>query len=76
MPLVLACAGDGDPQVRECSCFALGQLSEHCQPEILDYANQVLPCVFKLLDDNSVSVQTTSCYVLEMFCEHLEPGKN
>ena len=72
-PFVITCAGDVDAQVRECACFALGQLAEHCQPEILNFAPQILEAVFKLLDDASISVQTTSCYVLEMFCEHLEP---
>jgi len=73
MPHVLNAAGDSDAQVRECACFALGQLSEHCQPEILSYSSKVLPIVFALLDDTTVSVQATSCYVLEMFCERLEP---
>jgi hypothetical protein len=53
--------------------LALGQLSEHCQPEILSYSDQVLPIAFALLDDTTVAVQATSCYVLEMFCERLAP---
>jgi importin-4 len=73
MPLVFGAAGDPDAQVRECACFALGQLSEHCRPEILGYSEQILPIVFLLLDDATVTVQATSCYVLEMFCERLEP---
>jgi hypothetical protein len=73
MPHVFTAAGDANPQVRECACFCLGQLAEHCQPEILSYSSQILPIVFALLDDTTVAVQATSCYVLEMFCERLEP---
>uniref|UniRef100_A0A7S2YBI1 Importin subunit beta-1/Transportin-1-like TPR repeats domain-containing protein n=1 Tax=Entomoneis paludosa TaxID=265537 RepID=A0A7S2YBI1_9STRA len=73
MPRVFAAAQDPAPQVRECACFCLGQISEHCQPDILHYSSQILPIVFGLLDDNNVAVQATSCYVLEMFCERLEP---
>merc|ERR1712166_146541 len=73
MPYVLQCAQDPDSQVRECACFCLGQISEHCQPDVLAYSEQILPIVFNLLDDKTVAVQATSCYVLEMFCERLEP---
>ena len=75
MPYIFrACTDMTSPQVRECACFCLGQLSEHCQPDILNYATQILPIIFTLLDDGSVAVQATSCYVLEMFCERLEPS--
>ena len=75
MPFIFrACTDMSSPQVRECACFCLGQLSEHCQPDILNYATQILPIIFTLLDDGSVAVQATSCYVLEMFCERLEPS--
>jgi importin-4 len=74
IPMVLAAARDAQSQhVRECACFCLGQMSEHCQPEILSYAEQILPTIFHLLDDATPSVQTVSCYVLEIFCERLEP---
>ena len=73
MPHVFQTAGDADARVRECACFALGQISEHCQPEVLGYSSQILSIVFALLDDDNVAVQATSCYVLEIFCERLEP---
>jgi len=73
LPHVLQGAADPDAHVRECACFALGQMSEHLQPEVLVYSSQILPIVFALLDDTTVAVQATSCYVLEMFCERLEP---
>src|SRR5688572_12924297 len=37
LPRILSAAVDPEPLVRECACFCLGQLSEHCQPDILDY---------------------------------------
>jgi hypothetical protein len=49
-----------------------GQLSEHCQPEILHYHQIILPALLAALDDPRHTVQTTSCYVLEMFCENLQ----
>ncbi|CAN0038989.1 unnamed protein product, partial [Hapterophycus canaliculatus] len=64
---------DPSPHVRECSCFCLGQFAEHCQPEILDHSEEVLPIVFRLLDDATDNVKGVSCYVLEMFTENLEP---
>ena len=53
------------------ACFALGQFSEHCQPDILHYHSTVLPVVFHALDDARETVQSTACYVLEMFLENL-----
>ncbi|CAN0380071.1 unnamed protein product, partial [Laminaria digitata] len=48
---------DQSPHVRECSCFCLGQFAEHCQPEILDHSDKVLPIVFQLLDDATDNVK-------------------
>lgn len=48
---------DPSPHVRECSCFCLGQFAEHCQPEILDHSEEVLPIVFRLLDDATDNVK-------------------
>ena len=33
MPNLFKTSGDSDARVRECACFVLGQISEHCQPE-------------------------------------------
>jgi importin-4 len=65
----------GDPEyyVRESACFALGQFSEHCQPEILYHHQAILPVIFQSLIDERPTVQGTSCYVLENFCENLQP---
>lgn len=53
----LQLAQDHSAHVRECSCFCLGQFAEHCQPEILDHSEEVLPIVFKLLDDATDNVK-------------------
>lgn len=50
---------DHSPHVRECSCFCLGQFAEHCQPEILDHSEEVLPIVFRLLDDATDNVKVS-----------------
>jgi importin-4 len=73
LPRLLESIQDPEYFVRECACFALGQLSEYCQPEILHYHQKVLPIVFGALEDPKHTVQTTTCYVLEMFCENLRP---
>jgi hypothetical protein len=68
---VLAAATDADKFTREAACFCLGQMAEHCQPEIMRYQAAVLPVVFNLLDDPMQSVQGVACYVLETFSENL-----
>lgn len=67
----MAAARDPAVAVRECVCFLLGQLSENCQPEILDYHTELMPIIFSLLEDTTLSVQATSCHVLETLCEHM-----
>lgn len=55
---------DPSPHVRECSCFCLGQFAEHCQPEILDHSEEVLPIVFRLLDDATDNVKVCILSIL------------
>ncbi|MGB4191691.1 MAG: hypothetical protein WBJ81_04000, partial [Rickettsiales bacterium] len=74
LPSLLRLVQDPEFYVRECACFALGQFSEHCQPDILHYNETVLPVIFQALDDPRPTVQGTSCYVLEYFCESLQPA--
>ena len=39
-----ACAqASTDAATRECLCFAYGQLAEHCQPEVVGFAERVVP---------------------------------
>ena len=72
MPRLLSLLQDREFFVREVACFALGQLSEHCQPDILHYHSTVLPAVYLALEDEKHTVQSTACYVLEMFLENLQ----
>ena len=71
LPLVLEATADPDKHARESACFALGQIGEHCQPEIMRYQADILPVVFQVLGDERQSVQGIACYVLETFSDHL-----
>lgn len=51
--------------------FAIGQLSEHCQPETGQRAKEILPAVFSLVNDPDSEVQEQAHYALQTFCESL-----
>ena len=54
-----------------CFLFALGQLSEYCQPEILHYHQSVLPIVFQALEVRPDRI-IMKCYVLlYIVCLHV-----
>lgn len=72
---------EGDPVIRNSALFALGQFSEHLQPEISQYSEEVLPILFKYLQMLSNQLRTTGkepqhidrvFYAVETFCENLE----
>lgn len=66
---------DPHAKVREQAAFALGQLAEHCQPEINDHAREALPLIFGVLQDQDEDVQEQAFYALVTFCDTLgEPG--
>ncbi|KAK4877680.1 hypothetical protein RN001_010186 [Aquatica leii] len=69
--------------VRNAALFALGQFAEHLQPEISQYAAELLPVLFEHLSDIYKQVQTEGSlpssldrifYALETFCENLDKG--
>ncbi|XP_063971757.1 importin-4-like isoform X1 [Lytechinus pictus] len=69
---------DTRPLVYNAGLFALGQFSEHLQPEISRYHNQLLPLLFGYLAQTSSQNAeqrpkgiTRIYYALEMFCENL-----
>ncbi|XP_033755786.1 importin-4-like [Pecten maximus] len=68
---------DPEPQVRNSALFALGQFSEHLQPDISKFASELLPLLFEYLGratkeaDKNPKGLTKSYYALEMFCENL-----
>lgn len=64
MSTYLQLALDPSAHVRECSCFCLGQFAEHCQPEILDHSEEVLPIVFRLLDDATDNVKVRAGFLV------------
>ncbi|ESO82779.1 hypothetical protein LOTGIDRAFT_229803 [Lottia gigantea] len=74
------CKGLNDPDnnVRNSALFALGQFSEHLQPDITKYASELLPLLFQYLGQASQNPEsnprglTKVYYALEVFCENLE----
>ncbi|XP_041375551.1 importin-4-like [Gigantopelta aegis] len=68
---------DSEPLVRNAALFALGQFSEHLQPDISKFASQLLPVLFQHLRQETHNADknphglTKSYYALEMFCENL-----
>ncbi|XP_076355100.1 importin-4-like isoform X1 [Tachypleus tridentatus] len=74
---------DSDQIVKNAALFALGQFSEHLQPDISKFASDLLPLLFNFLSQLSQQLQhggkdPTSLskifYALESFCENLEEG--
>lgn len=72
---------DNNPIIRNSALFALGQFSEHLQPEISQYSEEVLPILFEYLQILSNQLRTGSgepkhidrvFYAVETFCENLE----
>lgn len=72
---------DQIPMIRNAALFALGQFSEHLQPEISQYAEEILPILFQFLQELCLQIRS-GCkepqhidrvfYALETFCENLE----
>ncbi|XP_043465104.1 importin-4-like [Leptopilina heterotoma] len=76
------CSGivDPTPVVRNAALFALGQFSEFLQPDISNYATELLPIFFEYLaqicnfikqEKKEPPAVDRMFYALEMFCENL-----
>ena len=75
---------ENHPQARNAALYALGQFSEYLQPEISEYAGQILPVLFSYLDSTMAAVHSQGdqgkdpagldriFYALEVFSENLE----
>lgn len=72
---------DSNPVIRNSALFALGQFSEHLQPEISQYSEEVLPILFEYLQVLSNQIRSGGkepqhidrvFYAVETFCENLE----
>lgn len=72
---------DTNTMVRNAALFALGQFSEHLQPQISQHASEILPILFDFLHQICNQIKTTGkepkhidriFYALETFCENLE----
>lgn len=71
---------DSSPTVRNAALYALGQFSEHLQPEISQYSSELLPVLFEYLNQVCLYIKQEKkephaigrmFYALEMFCENL-----
>lgn len=71
---------DSSPIVRNAALYALGQFSEHLQPEISQYSSELLPVLFEYLNQVCLYIKQEKkephaigrmFYALEMFCENL-----
>ncbi|KAG7189765.1 hypothetical protein KM043_017429 [Ampulex compressa] len=71
---------DSTPVVRNAALFALGQFSEHLQPDISQYSSELLPVLFEYLGQVCSHIRQEKreppsvdrmFYALEMFCENL-----
>ncbi|KAF7381213.1 hypothetical protein HZH68_016088 [Vespula germanica] len=71
---------DAAPVVRNAALFALGQFSEHLQPDISQYSSELLPLLFEYLGQVCALIRQEKkeppsidrmFYALEMFCENL-----
>ncbi|XP_012138134.1 importin-4 isoform X2 [Megachile rotundata] len=76
------CQGITDtiPVVRNAALFALGQFSEHLQPDISQYSSELLPVLFEYLGQICAHIRQEKkeppsvdrmFYALEKFCENL-----
>ncbi|XP_055625825.1 importin-4-like [Toxorhynchites rutilus septentrionalis] len=72
---------DPNPMIRNAALFALGQFSEHLQPEITQYAEEILPILFEFLQQLCLQIRSGGkepphidrvFYALETYCENLE----
>lgn len=72
---------DSNPMIRNAALFALGQFSEHLQPQISQYAEEILPILFEFLQQLCNQIRSGGkepshidrvFYALETYCENLE----
>uniref|UniRef100_A0AAG5D5I9 Importin N-terminal domain-containing protein n=1 Tax=Anopheles atroparvus TaxID=41427 RepID=A0AAG5D5I9_ANOAO len=72
---------DPNVMIRNAALFALGQFSEHLQPEISQHAEEILPILFEFLQQLCLQIRSGGkepqhidrvFYALETFCENLE----
>jgi len=84
---VIECVFSGitqnEPVLRNAALFALGQFAEHLQPEISEYASELMPILLNLISELGERGKTGDqmgqrgdrvMYALERFCENLEDG--
>ncbi|XP_034416059.1 importin-4 isoform X1 [Cyclopterus lumpus] len=71
---VCQCLSDTNQVVRSASLFALGQFSEHLQPDVSKYCDELMPLLLgylSSLNQGKVGHVTKAFYALENFMENL-----
>ncbi|KAF6722930.1 Importin-4 [Oryzias melastigma] len=71
---VCRCLSDSSQVVRSAALFALGQFSEHLQPEVSKYCSELMPLLLgylSSLNEEKVGHVTRAFYALENFMENL-----
>ncbi|XP_034941996.1 importin-4-like [Chelonus insularis] len=87
LDIFLKCTCEGirheSPIVRNAALFALGRFSEYLQPEMSQYAKELLPVLFEYLSQVCIHLKKEKSeppsiermfYALETFCENLNDG--
>jgi hypothetical protein len=72
-PFIAAALRDAVPDVRTTAAFALGQLAEHCAPDVLDAHEAVLPALLAGLSDPCMPAVERVLYALDTWMECMEP---
>ncbi|KAI8467320.1 MAG: armadillo-type protein [Monoraphidium minutum] len=73
--LLLGLLRDGDEGVRGAAAFAVGQMAEYVQPEVLDHHAQVLPALLEALTTGAPSKDLLErlIYALDAYVENMSP---
>ncbi|KAJ1444061.1 armadillo-type protein, partial [Ochromonadaceae sp. CCMP2298] len=70
LPRLLQLLSDPHPPVRESACFALGEFSNFCQPDILHHHRAILGALFGAPPPGTLA---PACSCLERFCAEVHP---
>lgn len=72
LQMVYSGMADGTTGVRRAGCLLLSKLAQHCQPDVVQYHENVLPLLLQCLDDASSDVREGAGFALERFVEEME----
>ncbi len=73
VPFVVPLLRDAVPEVRTAAALALGQLAEHCAPDVLEAHDAAVPALLAALHDPCVPAAERVLYALDTWMECLDP---